>query len=92
MITIMNVGNAIKAFRKRKGLSQKDLAQVCGLSANAMCSIENNESFPSRESLEKISAALGIPTSYLMFFAVTDEDVPEEKRVVFNAMKAILMG
>lgn len=87
----MNVGNAIKEFRKRKGLSQKDLAQTCGLSANAMCSIENNESFPSKEPMEKISAALGIPASYLMVFSVTDKDVPEDKRVVFNAIKAILM-
>lgn len=91
MINKMNVGNAIRVFRKKRGISQKDLAKICGLSANALCSIENNESFPSKDSMERISTALGIPTSYLLFFSVTDEDVPEEKRVVFNAMKAILM-
>ena len=87
----MNVGEAIKDLRKHKGLSQKELAQKCGLSANALCSIEKNESFPSRESMNKICEALGIPTSYLLFFAVTDEDVPLEKRTAFNALKAVLM-
>ncbi len=88
----MNVGDAIKSLRKNKGLSQKELAQRSGLSANAMCSIEKNEAFPSRDSIDRICKALDIPTSYLMFFSVTDEDIPAEKRVAFNAMKAILMG
>lgn len=88
----MNVGEAIKILRKNQGLSQKELAQKCGLSANALCSIEKNSSIPSKESLDKICHALAIPVSYLMFFSVSDEDVPVEKRIAFNAMKAILMG
>ena len=88
----MNVGDAIKSLRKNKGLSQKELAQRSGLSANAMCSIEKNDAFPSRDSIDRICKALDIPTSYLLFFSVTDEDIPAEKRVAFNAMKAILMG
>lgn len=88
----MNVGDAIKNLRKSKGISQKELAKNCGLTANSMCSIEKNESFPSKDSMEKICKALGIPVSYLMFFSVTDDDIPAEKRIAFNAMKAILMG
>ena len=87
----MNVGNAIKNLRKKRGISQKDLAQKCGLSANALCSIENSDSFPSKDSINKICDALGIPVSFLMFFSVTDEDIPAEKRAAFNAMKTILM-
>ena len=87
----MNVGAAIKILRKRKGITQKDLAQMCGLSANALCSIENSESFPSKESIDKICKALDIPVSYLMFYSVTDDDVPVEKRIAFNAMKTILI-
>lgn len=88
----MDVGEAIKSLRKNQGLSQKDLAQKCGLSANALCSIEKNSSIPSKESLNKICKALGIPLSYLLFFSVSDEDIPVEKRIAFNAMKAILIG
>ena len=88
----MNVGDAIKNIRKNKGLSQKELAQKCGLSANAMCAIEKNESIPTRESIDKICKAMEIPTSYLLFFSVTEDDVPVEKRAAFIALKAVLMG
>lgn len=87
----MHVGEAIKSLRKNQGLSQKDLAQKCGLSANALCSIEKNSSIPSKESLDKICKALAIPISYLLFFSVTDEDIPAEKRTAFNALKAVLI-
>ena len=88
----MNVGDAIKNIRKNKGLTQKELAQRCGLSANAMCSIEKNESIPTRESIDKICKALDIPMSYLLFFSVTEEELPVEKRTAFKALKAVLMG
>ena len=88
----MHVGEAIKSLRKNQGLSQKDLAKKSGLSANALCSIEKNSSIPSKESLDKICKALAIPLSYLLFFSFFFDDVPAEKRIAFNAMKAILMG
>ena len=88
----MNVGDAIKNIRKKKGLTQKELAQRCGLSANAMCAIEKNESIPTRESIDNICKAMDIPTSYLLFFSVTEEEIPIEKRAAFNALKAVLMG
>lgn len=87
----MNVGDAIKSIRKNKGLTQKELAQKCSLSANAMCAIEKNESIPTRESIDRICKALDIPTSYLLFFSVTEEEIPAEKRTAFNALKAVLM-
>ena len=88
----MNIGNAIKCIRKAKGISQKDLAQKCELSANALCSIENDLSFPSKDSIGRICKALEIPEAYLMFFSVSDEDVPAEKRTVFNALKTVLIS
>lgn len=87
----MNVGDAIKNIRKNKGLTQKELAQKCGLSANAMCAIEKNESIPTRESIDKICKVLDIPISYLLFFSVTEDEIPIEKRTAFKALKAVLM-
>jgi len=91
----MEIGTAIKTLRKSKGMTQKDLAQRCGLSANALCTLERNGSFPTKDTIEKICAALSIPVSYLLFFSITEDDVPEEKRVAFKAlegpMKAALL-
>ena len=83
----MDIGTAIKSIRTRKKITQKDLAAKCGISANALCSIEKNASFPSKETINKICDALEIPVSYLLFFSITEEDVPEEKLGIFNALK-----
>ena len=77
-------------------MTQKEFAEKCGLSANALCTLERNASFTTKDTIEKICAALSIPVSYLLFLSITDEDVPAEKRVAFKAleepMKAVLLS
>lgn len=91
----MNIGTAIKTLRKQKQLGQKDLAEMCGVSVNALSLIETNATFPQKSTIEKISRALGIPVSYLLLFSITDEDVPEDKKAVFEllntAIKSVLV-
>jgi transcriptional regulator with XRE-family HTH domain len=83
----MDIGSAIKSIRTRKKITQKDLAAQCGISANALCSIEKNVSFPTKETIKRICDALEIPVSYLLFFSITEEDVPVEKLGMFNVLK-----
>lgn len=45
----MDIGSAIKSIRTRNKITQKDLAVKCGISANALCSIEKNHRFQQRE-------------------------------------------
>ena len=59
----MDIGTAIKEIRSRKHITQKDLASKCNISANALCSIEKNTSFPSKETIKKICDALEIEAS-----------------------------
>ena len=80
----MNLGKAINELRKAKGFSQKELAQACGLSANAMCSIENDESFPSKTTFDKICKALDMPSAYIFLFSISEEDIPENKRFIYK--------
>lgn len=91
----MDIGSVIKDLRGKRGMNQKTFAEKCGLSANALCALENNKSFPTKDTIEKICAALSIPVSYLLFCSITDEDVPEERREAFNILrkplKAVLL-
>ena len=80
----MDLGNAIKQLRKHRKLSQKQLADLCGISANAICSIENNASFPSKSTFDKICKALDMPSACIFLFAITDEDIPESKRAIYK--------
>jgi transcriptional regulator with XRE-family HTH domain len=87
----MKIGQAITAFRKKKGLSQKELAARCGLSANALCSIEKGYSFPSKETIESICYSLDISVGMLLFSALDDNDVPPQKLEVFKALQKPLL-
>lgn len=56
----MTIGKKIQAFRKEKGLTQKELAQKLGVSASMIGQYETDIRRPKLETLEKISAALGV--------------------------------
>jgi XRE family transcriptional regulator, regulator of sulfur utilization len=86
----MNIGSAIKILRKNKGISQKDFADKCEMSVNALCQIEVNNSFPQKSTIQKICEVLEIPTSYLLFFSISDEDIPKDKRFIFNTLSSTI--
>lgn len=91
----MNIGTAIKTLRKEKGLGQKELAEKCNISVNALSQIETNATFPQKKTIKNICEALNIPVSYLLFFSISEEDIPNEKKPVFsslnNAIKTVLI-
>jgi transcriptional regulator with XRE-family HTH domain len=71
----LGIGKIIKNLRKSHELSMRDLAQKCGLSANAISLIERGENSPTISSLKRISEALGISISDLF------ENDPEQSIV-----------
>lgn len=83
----MNLGNAIMSLRKEQKISRVKLAELSGLSITALYNIENNLSFPSKETIDRLCVSLEIPISYLMFYSITEEDVPEEKRESFRFLQ-----
>lgn len=63
----------IRELAAEKGLTQKDLAEKCGVSAVSLSRINNGIFNPSLDTLEKIAAALGVEVSAL--FAAPAEGV-----------------
>jgi transcriptional regulator with XRE-family HTH domain len=86
----MNIGTAIKILRKAKKIGQKELSESCGLSVNALSQIETNAAFPHKNNINKICEALGVPMSYLLLFSISDEDIPEDKKLVFNSLNSTI--
>ncbi len=86
----MDLGNAIQTLRKEQKVSRKDLAERSNLSVTALYNIENNLSFPSKDTIDRICSSLNIPVSYLMFFSITEDDIPEDKRSSFHYLQAPL--
>lgn len=56
----MNIGEQIRLIRWTKSLSQKQLAEMIGISANAMCSIETGKAWPSLETMNAICDVLNV--------------------------------
>lgn len=82
----MNIGTSIMKIRKQKGLNRTSLAEAIGLSSNSLMLIEQNITVPKKKTFEKITAALGVPGSYIYFMAIDENDIPEEQRTEFNIL------
>lgn len=80
----MNLGYTIKKKRKDIGLTQSDLAKMCGITQTYLSQIENNAKEPNLSTIKTISEGLDIPLPILFFLSMNDDDVPMEKRDAFK--------
>lgn len=56
-----NVGGRLKSLRDQRGLSLRALAEMCGLSINAISLIERGENSPTVATLHRLATALNVP-------------------------------
>ncbi|WP_160713597.1 helix-turn-helix domain-containing protein [Chitinophaga solisilvae] len=83
----MNWGKAIVDIRKKRQLTQSQLAQKAGLSDAALSAIETEKSRPSEENLKKIAASLDTDPGVITLLAVNPEtDMNEEARAKFHEL------
>ena len=82
----MNIGQAIKELRVKKNMTQVVLAERIGMSVNAISSWELGKTFPPNDSIKRLCEAFEVPQSYLLAASIEEEDVPEDKRVLYRAM------
>lgn len=71
------LGSRIKAFRKAKGLSQEQLAELVGIEQKHVSRLEVGTSYPTIDRLEKIAVALDVPMG--SFFDAGNQTYYEEK-------------
>jgi len=71
----MNVGQAIKMCRSRRGLSQAELARRAHCSVSYLSLLENNQRDPTLSTVEKIAVALSVPVGILFFLAADKNDI-----------------
>lgn len=62
----MPTGIRIKEIRQQKGLTQKQLGDMCGMADSAIRRYENGKANPKIETLQKIADALEIPLILLV--------------------------
>lgn len=82
----MNIGQAIKILRRKRNMTQGDLASRIGMSVNAVSSWEVGKSNPPKESIKLICDAFHVPVSYLLLSTVEEKDFPENKRLLYRVL------
>ncbi|MEI6143457.1 MAG: helix-turn-helix transcriptional regulator [Mariniphaga sp.] len=84
----MNIGETIKSIRKRKGLSQKKLAELSGISQTYLSQIEKfGVRNPSLEILTKISLALELPYPVFAFLSLDYSDIAKNKLAAYKKIE-----
>jgi len=71
----MNLGNAIKMCRARRGLTQAELAARAGLSVSYLSLLEKNKRDATVQTVKELSAALGVPLGILFFLAADKNEL-----------------
>lgn len=84
--------NNLKFYRKQKGISQEKLSYAVGKSIAYINQIENKDSWPQPEMVDKIAVALQIPSSSLF----EESASPANKKAAFehdmgNSLEAELL-
>lgn len=63
----MTVGDNIKKLRLEKGLTQKELGDLCGMADSAIRRYESGRGNPTDKTLMRIASALKVPREVLLF-------------------------
>lgn len=71
----MKIGKNIKVIRVNKEMTQKELADMLGITTTYLSLIENNAKKPSLTLVEKISKTLEIPLA-MLFTELTFQGKP----------------
>ena len=83
----MDLGNAVKELRKKRGLTQGNFCEQIGITQSYLSQVEKGHKEPSIDVIKKIADALGTPIPVLFWFTLTEEDVDDNKREVFKLLK-----
>ncbi len=88
----MNIGETLRRLRKRKGLSQQELAEQANISRTYISQIESGESNPTIDTIESLGKVLDIPFPIISFLSLDINTIPENKREDYRKIEPAIMS
>ena len=85
----MEVGDRIRAIRMERGLTQKELGELCGMADSAIRRYESNRGNPTQKTLLKIAKALGVHLRDLADNSWLEEFEQQHPDAVENAKRGL---
>lgn len=81
-----NLGERIKYFRKKQGLSQTQLAEIVNIEMKSLSRIESGHNYPQCENLVAIARALNV-APWQLYFDDSRKDLEAMKNEVIKALE-----
>ena len=87
----MSFGENLKNVRKQRNITQEELAEILGVSRQAISKWESDNGYPETEKLIAISKTLNISIDYLLndISVMEEKEKAEEKSVVYAPAEKI---
>lgn len=82
-------GSRVRELRKRKGVTQVELAKALGVTQRGISYYENETDNPSMEIIEKIAKALGVTKRLLVEY--DEEPIPDELKPIRSLQQKMRM-
>lgn len=86
----MTIGQNIRVWRKKRGLTQNELGRLCGISGAAVGSYEKGATLPRRRVVEKLAAALEISPGRLTEPAAAPCREPRDTPPLYDGVLSVL--
>lgn len=87
----MNLGKTVRMLRRKKGLSQQELADKASISRTYLSQIESGACNPTIDLLENIGKELCIPFPIISFLSLDVKSIPESRREDFLTIEPTIM-
>ncbi len=79
-----NLAERVKELRKRKALSQDDLAKSTGLSLRTVQRVENGDTIPTAETLKRLALVLDVAPNELTDFIIDGETAKQKVKTKYE--------
>lgn len=88
MISNNYPGDFLKEQRKKNGQTQNELAEICNISRSTLIRIENGDTVPNHQLIEKLSSELKIPYGKLLnIYASYYRELPKSSNRILEHIK-----
>ena len=81
------IGNRIRKYRENRGLNQKELAQLIGVSNSRVSNWEQGINRPAADILVDICKALNVSPSELLDVRLSSDELNDQERKVIMAYR-----
>jgi transcriptional regulator with XRE-family HTH domain len=80
------VGLRVQTIRKRRGLTQEQLAERIGRTMESVSALERGKNFPSLATLERLATTLDVPIRDFFDFDQSDATASQKRTVLLAAV------